>query len=182
MNAPNSQTSPSAAGPGSIDLSRQANERPLGGGAKGGQHLPAAGEQSSLAVSLAIFAVSVSLTAYFRLWLFRDHSITVTYGLPLLLCAWHRDLRLLWAMAVTFIGMSALKAFWILPEPGLAGFPNPTPWLMQVVNILAIGGTVHAMLRLMGRRRVQNMHLAETRAARDKLWDGVNLKPLLREV
>jgi len=40
----------------------------------------------SLLLSLVIFLVMTGLMAYVRLFVFRDHMITLTYGLPLLVC------------------------------------------------------------------------------------------------
>ncbi len=103
--------------------------------------------------------------AYLRLYLFHDRFISLTYGLPLLLCLWHRDKRLLWSMVVAFLGISAYKAFVVLPDPDPNDFAELTQWLMQVVNTLVIGTTVHVILVFTDQLRDKNLELAARQEA-----------------
>jgi signal transduction histidine kinase len=107
------------------------------------------------ALSLSIFTAMVALMVWLRVVVYPDEVVTLTYGLPLLLCLWHQDRRLLWAMAGAFAALAAFKMFYML---------EPTPlrlsqWTMQVVNILIIGGTVHTILELTSRLRAHNAAL-----------------------
>ena len=70
----------------------------------------------SAAASIAIFFFAIGFMAYLRLYLFHDRFVALTYGLPLLVCLWYKDRRLLWSMAAAFSGMAALKAFRLLPD------------------------------------------------------------------
>jgi PAS domain S-box len=114
----------------------------------------------SIALSVVIFLVSVGLMAYLRIFLLPNTLITLTYGLPLLACLWHRDLRLLWAMAGSFMAIAAAKAFWVLPDPNTNDFYELMQWSFQVVNITVIGGAIHAIIRLTERLTAANRDLS----------------------
>jgi len=106
--------------------------------------------------------------AYVRLYLFPDRFITLTYGLPLLLCLWHRDRKLLWAMTGVFIAMSAYKALYLLAPRDLW---TTLHWQMQVVNTVVVALAVDMIVRLLGRLEIQNQQLQQTNdelAARDE--------------
>ncbi|TGU71361.1 response regulator [Geomonas terrae] len=111
-------------------------------------------------LSVAIFLVAVGVMAYLRLFLFRDTLITLTYGLPLLPCLWHRDLRLLWSMAGAFTVLAALKAFWVLPDQNPEDFYEVVQWSFQVTNIVAVGVAIHMIIRLTERLAKANRDLA----------------------
>jgi signal transduction histidine kinase/Skp family chaperone for outer membrane proteins len=99
-------------------------------------------------VSVAIFAASVALMYVVRFVWFRDATVSLSWGLPLLICLWHRDRALLWTLAVTFLAMATYKAVWVLPPAG-AAWPNVGVQLaMQWVNTLVIAAVVQAMLNL----------------------------------
>ncbi len=115
----------------------------------------------STILSVIIFVVAVASMAYLRLVVFRHQFIALTYGLPLLLCLWHRDRRLLWSMAAAFICMAALKAFWWMPDANPGVFEEAKQFLMQVINIVAVASAIHVILALLQRLRKQNRRLAE---------------------
>jgi signal transduction histidine kinase len=117
--------------------------------------------QPSWILSIAIFVAAIALMAYLRLYVFSSHVIPLTYGLPLLVCLWHRDVRLLWAMVITFLGMAAYKIFAILPSPGFGELERWMRFSMQSANILVIGGAVHAVLHLTDRLRAKNAELED---------------------
>ncbi|MBI2512734.1 MAG: GAF domain-containing protein [Opitutae bacterium] len=102
-------------------------------------------------VSLAIFVGSVAVLYLVRLVWFRDTTISLSWGLPLLLCLWHRDRVLLWAMAATFVFLAAYKALYVLPHSRTVAVDVPTQLLMQVINTLVIAVAVHLMLGLYAR-------------------------------
>lgn len=110
-------------------------------------------------ISVLIFVAAVGLMAYLRLFVFRERFVALTYGLPLLLCLWHRDRRLLWSMMVAFIAMAAYKAFLAMPDPDPRDTLELSHWVMQVINIVTIGATVHAILNLTDRLRLRNEEL-----------------------
>lgn len=115
----------------------------------------------SLAVSIVLFLALTGFMAYLRLHLFPDRFVALTYGLPLLICLWHRDRRLLWGMVVAFIAMASLKAFLVLPATDPDAEMVTLHWIFQVVNILVIGGTIHAILNLTDALRAKNAALEE---------------------
>ncbi len=123
------------------------------------------GGRPSLAVSLAIYLASTALVAYVLLFVFRGQFIPLSFGLPLLLCLWHKDVRLLWLMAATFIGMAAYNTFWVLPVISPSEYDRPVRWLMHVTNIVVIASVVHAVIKMTGRLRAQNARLEFANAA-----------------
>lgn len=90
----------------------------------------------SAPVSVALFLVCTGLMAWLRLVVFSDQVIALTYGLPLLICIWYRDRRLLWSMAVAFGVMATLKAFRLGANDEAFG------WWMHLVNTAVIAATV----------------------------------------
>lgn len=117
-------------------------------------------------LSLVLFAAVTLLMLWLKLWVFPERYIALGYVLPLLLCLWHKDRRLLWALAGAFAVMSALKTF--LDMPGR--FPTERfefmQWAMQLANILVVTVTVHKILNLTERLRTRN---AELNAANEEL-------------
>jgi hypothetical protein len=114
----------------------------------------------SARVSIVIFVLSVTLMWWLRLHIFRDQFITLSYGLPLLLCLWHRDRLLLWIMTLAFLALSAVKAFLLLER--VDPVMDSAQWLMQVINTVVIAGTVHFVLVLFERLDVRNRELQRT--------------------
>ncbi|MFN7141138.1 MAG: ATP-binding protein, partial [Limisphaerales bacterium] len=115
-------------------------------------------QQPSHGVSIAIFVAAVGAMGWLRLSVFDDQIIALTYGLPMLVCIWHRDLRLLWGMAAAFIGMAAYKAFFLVPSNADAD-AEILQWAMQVVDILVIGGALHIVISLTTRLNQKNLEL-----------------------
>src|SRR5258706_4378655 len=121
----------------------------------------------SVAVSWLIFVVATGLMIWIRLFLFPHRFVALSYGLALLVCLWHRDRWLLWAMASAFAGAAAFKAFWIAPNAGEP--PALFQWLMQVINIGVIAWVVHLVINLAERLQTKNARLA---AANERLQTG----------
>lgn len=113
----------------------------------------------SALISLAIFVAAVTLMVWLKLRLFPEHYIALGYALPLLACLWHKDRVLLWAMATAFLGMSALKAYEILPGQGQSERFEALQWLMQLTNIVVVAATVHRILNLTDKLRGKNAQL-----------------------
>jgi signal transduction histidine kinase len=112
-------------------------------------------------VSLFIFLLAVSGMAWLRMVLFPDRFLTLAYSLPLLICLWHRDRFLLWAMVVAFITMSTIKT-WVLL--GVDNAFQVAQWSMQLANIVATAAVVHCVILLMARLRQKNEELEKTNA------------------
>lgn len=111
-------------------------------------HLP---RQPNRSVSLALFVGCVVLMYLLRLVWFRDSNIALSYGLPLLLCLWHRDRVLLWGMTVAFLAMATYKAFYVLPPLGSIDRQSALQLGMQWTNTIVIACVVHVVLNLFGR-------------------------------
>jgi len=123
--------------------------------------MPANEPRPSVAISIAIYIVTVGLTAYFRLYLFPTEVLSLSYGLPLFICLLQRDRVLLWALVVTFAAMSGFKMVYLLPDPNPQDRYEFFQWVMHVINILVIGGSIHAILNLTDKLHTQNANLEQ---------------------
>ncbi len=112
-------------------------------------------------ISIAIFVVAVAAMVTLRFVVFPREFLTLSYSLPLLVCLWHRDRRLLWSMAAVFTVMAILKGTFLGPDPQTVTGWDVLMSLMHVVNIAAVGGTIHAVIALTDRLRRKNAELAD---------------------
>jgi len=102
-------------------------------------------------LSAVIFAASFALMYALRLVWFRDTNISLSYGLPLLLCLWHRDRLLLWSMTAAFVALATYKAIYVLEPVGVLP-PLATLQLgMQWVNTIVVAVAVNLILNLFAR-------------------------------
>lgn len=102
-------------------------------------------------VWVLVTGASIVLIAYLRLGVFPDRFVPLSSILLLLICLWHRDLRLLWAMVFAFCAMVVFKAVVLVPD---ASMPGRQEWLfggMQLVNILVAGIVIDRVIRLANR-------------------------------
>jgi signal transduction histidine kinase/ActR/RegA family two-component response regulator len=100
-------------------------------------------------VWVLVTAASIVLVAYLRLGVFQDRFVPLSSILLLLVCLWHRDLRLLWAMVFAFCAMIVFKAALLV-----SSMPGAQEWLfggMQLVNILIAGIVIDRVIRLANR-------------------------------
>lgn len=125
----------------------------------GAKELPDETQQASTWLSVLILSATLALMFWLKLRLFPEHYIALGYALPLLLCLWHKDRRLLWAMAFGFAVISALKAFVVFPGQDQQERFELLQWLMQMTNIVVVGLTVHTILNLTERLRLRNADL-----------------------
>ena len=106
---------------------------------------------------------------YLRLYLFRDRYITLTYGLALLICLWHRDRVLLWSMAAAFGAMSSYKAFFLVE--GTHSSWDVIQLSMQLANTVIVASVIHLVLNLNRGLELRNAELEQANeelAARDE--------------
>jgi signal transduction histidine kinase/ActR/RegA family two-component response regulator len=114
--------------------------------------------------------VTVGLVAafgYLRLELYPDRFVPLTNVLALLVCLWHRNLRLLWGMVTAFATMVIYKASVLIPYGEL---PGAQEWLfggMQLVNILGAAFVIDRAIRLAIRVDATMAHLEASNAELD---------------
>jgi signal transduction histidine kinase len=108
-------------------------------------------------VTLMLYVVCTALTVYVRLGLQAECIINLSYGLPLLVCLWYHDRRLLWGLQATFTLISAYKVYAL--TPGLSPDQRLSTWTMQMVNMLLIGLAVHLVIDLTRRLRMRKAEL-----------------------
>ncbi len=109
------------------------------------------------AVSLALFVTCTVLMAWLRFEVFHNSLVNVGYGLPLLVCLWYPDKRLLWGLMGTYAIMAAYKVFVVTPAV-FAGAPFAI-WSMQMLNMLVIGLAVHLVIDLLSNLRGKKTEL-----------------------
>jgi signal transduction histidine kinase/uncharacterized protein YoxC len=121
----------------------------------------------SWALSLVLFVVLTGAMAYLRLVVFGDHTVTLSYGWPLLICLWHRDRRLLWSLAAAFTAIIAYKSL-ILLGGGLSADDA-----MHVLNLLIVAVVAHAFIilfeKLEERRRALEQSNDELKASHEEI-------------
>lgn len=113
------------------------------------------------AISIALFAALVGAMAWLRLYVYADRTISLTYGVALLVCVWYPSRWLLWSLTVAFAAMAGLKAEILLPRYS-AGPVDPHHWTFHLINLIAIAGTVHIILNLFDHLRAKHAELEKT--------------------
>ncbi len=110
--------------------------------------------------SFFLFVICTSFMAWMRLGLFGESLVNVGYGLPLLVCIWYPDKRLLWGQMGTYAVMAGYKAFVIAPV-SFSG-SHLVIWSMQMFNMLVIGLAVHLVIDLITKLRQNTTELEAT--------------------
>lgn len=118
-------------------------------------------------LSIAICAAMVAAMGYLRLVLYPHDLVPLSYAIPLLVCLWIRDVRILWAMAACFVAMIFMKMFWIVPDDKLIPVTRATFAAMQVANVLIPAVTVHVVLALANRLEMTIVQLETSNAELD---------------
>ncbi len=109
--------------------------------------------------SILLFVLCTGLMAWLRLSIFAEQVISLTYGLPLLICIWYRDRKLLWALSAAFAAIATIKAYRLGMNTDAFG------WWMHLVNILVIAWTVDLVCRMLVRLENKRRRLEEANRA-----------------
>jgi signal transduction histidine kinase/CheY-like chemotaxis protein len=110
---------------------------------------------------LLLSAAVVGAIGTLQFIIFPDRVAPLTYNLPLLLCLWHRDRRVLFVTAAIFTVMSATKLLYVLPNHLDIYAEGNYKWIafgMQTVNIWVPAFVINWLI-------VARMRLAATNAA-----------------
>jgi signal transduction histidine kinase len=110
--------------------------------------------------TFTLFCGFVTGMAWLRFGLLFNSPVNIGYGLPLLVCLWYPDRRLLWSLMGAYAVMSTVHVF-VLSPPLFTGVAFLI-WGMQMVNMLVIGLAVHVMVELTGKLRTQKAQLEES--------------------
>lgn len=92
--------------------------------------------------------VSVAVLGFFawlRLDFYADHIVALSVALPLLLCLWNRDLRLLYGMAVVISIMTLVKVYVIIPD-GVERRDGEITLVSQLTDVWVMTAVVHGLL------------------------------------
>lgn len=109
--------------------------------------------------TVALFAILVTGMVWLRFGPLANSPVNIGYGLPLLVCLWYPERRLLWSLMGAYIVISVIHVFVITP-PAFAKQPFFI-WGIQMVNLLIIALSVHVMVDLLARLRAQKTQLEE---------------------
>ena len=110
-------------------------------------------------LTLIVFSICVIGMAWLRFGPLYNSPVNIGYGLPLLICLWYPDRRLLWTLMGAYALMSVFKVFVMTPSFAQEPF---FIWGMQMVNMLVIGLAVHVMVDLIAKLRSQKTQLEES--------------------
>jgi signal transduction histidine kinase len=116
---------------------------------------PYARREPSVWISMLIYVTAIGFMGWLRLYIYTDEIVTLTYGLPMLICLAHPSRILLWTMAVSFALMSSFKAWFIMDDASLS------QWGMQMVNIAVMGVAIHKFLNLNEGLRERNAFIEQ---------------------
>jgi signal transduction histidine kinase/ActR/RegA family two-component response regulator len=125
----------------------------------------AAKVRGSLWLRITITLALIAFFGHLRLGVYPEQFVPLTSVLPLLVCLWHRDLRLLWGMAGIFAVMILYKVSVLVPdtvamdESMFAG--------MQFANLVIAAIVIDKFVRLANRLEVTVDHLNESNAELD---------------
>ncbi len=117
--------------------------------------------------------VVVVATGFLRLVVFHHIIMPLSYAVPLLLCVWTRDKRMLWGMAALFAVFATLKIFWIMPEDALTPFQDWAAYLSQIINVAIAAAVIHAIINLRASLEHKNALLAEYNEHLAKVKDQI---------
>lgn len=112
------------------------------------------------ALTIILFIALAGSVAVMRLYVLGERFVTLSYGLPLLLCLWYPSRRLLGALMATFVAMATYKAFASLPD--LSATDRWLEWSMQIANVAIIGASVYVILSLLDKVHEKHAVLANT--------------------
>lgn len=90
----------------------------------------------------------IGLMAYVRLVMYPRDFVPLAYALFMLVALWHRDRRLLWTMAGSFLVLVVAKMTMLVPQQIVPNHTFVVFGTMQVANILVPAAIVHALLNL----------------------------------
>lgn len=110
--------------------------------------------------TLILFCVFVIGMAWLRFGPLYQSPVNIGYGLPLLICLWYPDRRLLWSLTGAYALMAFIKVF-VMKPPAFEGGLFFV-WGMQMVNMLVIGLAVHVVVDLITKLRAQKTQLEES--------------------
>ncbi|MEX1049508.1 MAG: hypothetical protein WED15_08270, partial [Akkermansiaceae bacterium] len=97
-------------------------------------------------ISVALCVVLAALMVWLRLGFYGDRIFSLASGLPLLLCLWNRDLRLLYAMATVFAAAALLKSIWMFPTLAGGMMYFYVYVTSQMINIWLVAGVIHYLI------------------------------------
>jgi signal transduction histidine kinase len=112
-------------------------------------------------LSLLLCVAATAFLGYMRLFAYSDKSFPVSAALPLMLCLWNRDVKLLYGMSFVISIISAVRIFWMSPNHDADVSFNVLSMLAQLVNIWLVAGVLHGLLNTLKRLRKKRYQLEQ---------------------
>lgn len=98
-------------------------------------------------ISLTLCVGICGIISWLRLTVYHDRVFPLTNALPLLLCLWNRDLRLLYGMSLLFTFVSLVKVFWAMPGRLNDHLYVSVIIASQMANIWVVAFAIHGLIR-----------------------------------
>ncbi len=129
-------------------------------------------ESAGFWLALLPCAALVAFFGYMRLAVFEDRLFPLSSGLPLLLCLWNRDLRLLYGMSAALTAITLAKFFAMMPDiPGSR--EEGILLASQLANIWLVAFVIHGLLvareRILRKNEELELLNAELEASNEEL-------------
>ncbi|GAA5481210.1 ATP-binding protein [Haloferula sargassicola] len=122
------------------------------------------GPSVSLPVSLLVCIAAAALMIWARVSVFDDRIFPLSAALPLLLCLWNRDLRVLYGMAAVLSALTIYKITEVIPERTLTRANENLAMATQLCDIWIFAGVLHAVIRHRRQLVTQARKLSELNA------------------
>lgn len=118
----------------------------------------------SLPVSLLACLVAAALMIWARISIFDDRIFPLSAALPMLLCLWNRDLRVLYGMAVLLSAITVYKITEVIPDQTLPRSVENVAIATQLLDIWVFAGVFHVILNIRRRLVTQGRRLSDLNA------------------
>lgn len=105
------------------------------------------GPTVSLPVSLLACVAAAGLMIWARISIFDDRLFPLSAGLPLLLCLWNRDIRVLYGMAGVLSAITVYKFTEVLPDRAISRSQENLAIASQLFDIWIFAAVLHVVIR-----------------------------------
>ncbi|MGE5611000.1 MAG: ATP-binding protein [Bacillota bacterium] len=120
--------------------------------------------QTPFWLAALISTLLVAVVGYLRLIYFYADIVPLAYGLPLLVCLWHRYRSLLWGMATAFVVFSFIKILWVLPNNAAEAVHKWAAFGLMLLDAVVVSVVVHGWLNTRDRLLQMNASLGAANA------------------
>lgn len=113
------------------------------------------------AVGWVICGLAVAAWGLIKLVAFGDTLLPLTYVLPLLICVWTKDRRMLGFMVGAFLVLATVQIWLLMPENALPFGRRAAAYFTTLLNLAVGAAIVNAVIGLRGNLERRNAELAQ---------------------